>query len=327
MNKALTCAALGAMIMTQGTAVAADAPQVPAAPVLKAAAAQSAARWGDKRDGRWSGGAQAPGGWSAYRKPFTGFALPPYWMNPQFYIGNFEAYGLSQPAPGYGWSRYYDDAVLTDASGRVYDSVSGLDWEKSSAADTQWAENYQDSYGYADPRPYGAPMPVEPVRRKKGIGAGEIVGAVAGAAVGGVAGALIAGKGERLAGALIGGGVGALAGQAIGNETSKHRGRHHRPDYGRPGYGYDYRGPHWGGGYGGYGYPGYGYPAYGYGYGYGQPGCAPGWYCPPPITITTYKPVTTTSVREYVTYRTVAVKRPARRTYVKPRPRPRCVCK
>src|SRR3546814_16303073 len=41
------------------------------------------------------------------------------------------AYGLSVPPAGYGWSRYYDDAVLTDRSGRVYAYRSGIDWNRS----------------------------------------------------------------------------------------------------------------------------------------------------------------------------------------------------
>src|SRR3546814_2580957 len=38
---------------------------------------------------------------------------------------------LSVPPAGYGWSRYYDDAVLTDRYGRVYAYRSGIDWNRS----------------------------------------------------------------------------------------------------------------------------------------------------------------------------------------------------
>src|SRR3546814_20039107 len=41
------------------------------------------------------------------------------------------AYGLSVPPAGYGWSRYYDDAVLTDRYGRVYAYRSDIDWNRS----------------------------------------------------------------------------------------------------------------------------------------------------------------------------------------------------
>src|SRR3546814_8416899 len=55
----------------------------------------------------------------SYRRPVSGFTLPRYWIQPTFHIANYPAYGLSVPPAGYGWSRYYDDAVLTDRYGRV----------------------------------------------------------------------------------------------------------------------------------------------------------------------------------------------------------------
>lgn len=165
---------------------------------------------------------------SAYVRPAYGYQLPQYWMAPAYFIADPRAYGLAPPAAGFGWSRYYDDAVLTDQWGRVYDSRPNYDWHGRggrSSHDTDAA-----------------------------------IAGVGGAAVGAVAGNLIAGTGSRLAGSLIGGGVGALAGLAIEAATAKHRRDHrgyHDRDYGY-GDGY-YRhdrtyGPHWGG--------------YGYGYGY-----------------------------------------------------------
>lgn len=88
-----------------------------------------ASRWGNQVDGRWYAGAQAPGGWAAYHRPAYGFALPTYWMQPTFYIADFDGYGLPMPQSGYGWSRYYDDAVLTDGYGRVYAVRTGLAWD------------------------------------------------------------------------------------------------------------------------------------------------------------------------------------------------------
>ncbi|HEX7782644.1 MAG TPA: RcnB family protein [Sphingobium sp.] len=87
-------------------------------------------RWGSRVDGRWRAGRDAPGGWAAYRRPVRGFALPRYWVQPGFYIANYGAYGLPAPGYGYGWSRYYDDAVLTDQYGSVYDSRSDIQWER-----------------------------------------------------------------------------------------------------------------------------------------------------------------------------------------------------
>lgn len=66
-----------------------------------------------------------------YRRPFRGFVLPRYWVQPTFYVANFRNYGLSAPMAGYNWSRYYDDAVLTDSRGYVQDYRSGVNWNNS----------------------------------------------------------------------------------------------------------------------------------------------------------------------------------------------------
>lgn len=66
-----------------------------------------------------------------YRRPHRGFILPRYWVQPTFYLNNFGSYGLTAPSNGYYWSRYYDDAVLTDNRGYVQDYRSGIDWDAS----------------------------------------------------------------------------------------------------------------------------------------------------------------------------------------------------
>ena len=111
-------------------------------------------RWGGAIGGRWHAGVHAPGGWNAYRRPWRGWTLPRYWIAPSFFIGDFASYGLARPPLGYHWSRYYDDAVLIDDSGRVWDSVSGIEWDGD--------DGYSD-YGYAEDEPagrdYGADYP------------------------------------------------------------------------------------------------------------------------------------------------------------------------
>ncbi|MEH6757703.1 MAG: RcnB family protein [Parasphingorhabdus sp.] len=74
-----------------------------------------------------------------YLRPHRGFRLPSTFIQPSFYIANYGNYGLRQPSYGYGWSRYYDDAVLTDRSGIVYDSVNNLDWDR-------YNQGYNDGY-------------------------------------------------------------------------------------------------------------------------------------------------------------------------------------
>jgi Ni/Co efflux regulator RcnB len=342
-----------ALAMTPGAANAGKGPRGMNAgtPHMGAPHVGNQGRWMNKRDGRWMGGWNAPGGWNGYRPASRGYILPSYWVSPSFYIGNYARYGFSQPQNGYGWSRYYDDAVLTDRDGRVYDSVRGFDWDRYGDDNEVYAEDYSDSYGYRDD-----------VRREAPRGRDNgIAGAVVGGVVGAVAGNVIAGRGERLAGSLIGGGVGALAGTAIASASGKHRGhglfgkRHRNRDYNDRRYddryddrnqSYDYRygrdddgryadrgyddrnyggrygrgGPHWGHHGRGNGQVIYrGAPSYGYGYGGGE------------VTVISVQsaPVvtTTTTTSEEVIYAAAARKRVY---HARPKrvwkPRPQCVC-
>lgn len=63
-----------------------------------------------------------------YRRPHRGLMLPRFWVQPTFYVSNYRSYGLIAPSNGYYWTRYYDDAVLTDSRGYVHDYRSGIDW-------------------------------------------------------------------------------------------------------------------------------------------------------------------------------------------------------
>ncbi|UVO54847.1 RcnB family protein [Sphingomonas sp. SUN039] len=218
---------------------------------------------------RWGA---VPGGWGAYRAPAYGYTLPPYWTAPTYYISDYGAFGLPAPAWGFGWSRYYDDMVLTDRWGRVYDWRDGRDMRG-------------DDRGDYRPRK----------RDKSGI-----VGAVIGGAVGALTGNLIAGAGSRLAGSLIGGGLGALAGQAI--DSGKIGGRDGYDDgrYGRGGHyggGYRMQGPHWSMGESGGGYYG---------------GCGCGQTVTTTTTTTYAMPVVTRRVSYVTEYVRVPVKQRVR---------------
>jgi Ni/Co efflux regulator RcnB len=104
-------------------------------------------RWGNRTNGRWFAGFSAPGGWNGYRSPFRGYTLPSYWVNPTYSISNFGTYGLYAPMTGYGWSRYYDDAVLRDQRGYVQDYRTGIDWNR-------YEGGYAPDNGYRQPE-YG----------------------------------------------------------------------------------------------------------------------------------------------------------------------------
>ncbi len=102
-------------------------------------------RWGGHVGGRWWGGWRAPGGWGAYRRPVRGFILPSYWLSSNWYVNDWGSYGLPAPQSGYNWSRYYDDAVLIDGRGSVYDTIGGVNWDGSDDAGTDYA--YDDGQG------------------------------------------------------------------------------------------------------------------------------------------------------------------------------------
>lgn len=156
-----------------------------------------------------------------YQRPSYGFQLPQQWMSPEHVI-DYREHRLDRPAPGFGWSRYYNDMVLTDQWGRVYD-VAGFD-----DGGHRGGGHHGGRFGSRD--------------------TDGLAGGVTGAAVGAVAGNLIAGAGSRLAGSLIGGGVGALAGLAIEAAISKKGKRHDRHGDFEEGRFHRGAGSHWGGG-------------------------------------------------------------------------------
>ena len=139
-------------------------------------------RWGHRIGGRWFAGFHAPGGWNGYRAPYRGYTLPTYWVQPSYRIVNFPTYGLYAPQTGQGWSRYYDDAVLTDSRGYVQDYRSNIPWDRYDGGYA--AEDYSEAdYGpamgadrgvyYGDERVYsgnGNPPPPPPVVYQQGTG-------------------------------------------------------------------------------------------------------------------------------------------------------------
>jgi len=89
-----------------------------------------------------------------------GFVINPFWFAPQFYIGNWQAYGFAAPGADQRWVRYYDDAYLIDGGGRVLDERYGVDWDRYGedwadqdgipAYRGDWREDGEDGEDYAD---------------------------------------------------------------------------------------------------------------------------------------------------------------------------------
>ncbi|MEP9357856.1 RcnB family protein [Sphingomonas sp. KR3-1] len=120
-------------------------------------------RWGGQVNGRWYAGAQAPGGWNNYRRMGRGGHLPNYWMGSGFRIPDYLNWGLAAPPYGYFWVRYYDDAVLVDDRGDVWDSVDGINWADADAYADSGA-SYSNSYSYSNATVgAGYRQPIQPV--------------------------------------------------------------------------------------------------------------------------------------------------------------------
>lgn len=144
-------------------------PSAPLAPAELSPAPQASTpplRWGSRVDGRWSGGGNAPGGWAAYRRPARGYRVPSYWLAPRFYVADWRRYGLAQPRPGYGWSRYYDDAVMIDRVGTVLEYRGGLDWDGPGFGEDV------PQVAYDDPSYRAGPERRVIIRRERGPGYG-----------------------------------------------------------------------------------------------------------------------------------------------------------
>lgn len=82
---------------------------------------------GNFRMHRWG---PNPGPNFRYGRLRRGGFINSYWFAPQFYIGNWGAYGFAAPGDDQRWVRYYDDAYLVDGDGRVMDTRYGVRWDR-----------------------------------------------------------------------------------------------------------------------------------------------------------------------------------------------------
>lgn len=82
--------------------------------------------------GNWNHGGgnwNHQGGWNHARFR-RGHVLPRFWLSPTFFVSNWNSYGFGRPGYGQNWVRYYDDALLVDSSGRIYDTAYDVDWDR-----------------------------------------------------------------------------------------------------------------------------------------------------------------------------------------------------
>jgi Ni/Co efflux regulator RcnB len=91
-------------------------------------------------------------GWKRFGR---GHVIPPHFRNRQFFVHNWQSFGWPAPMPGGQWIRYYDDALLIDAHGRVMDSRYGWDWDRRGGHmaydEGRYDEGYDEDYaGYDD---------------------------------------------------------------------------------------------------------------------------------------------------------------------------------
>ncbi len=115
MNRLALCL-LATSALLPGAALAQDPSDPPPEAVEAEAAADAQARAEARREYR------------NYRRLERGAVVPNRWWAPEFVIADWNSYGLFQPAPGHRWVRYYDDALLIDGYGRIWDGRYGLDW-------------------------------------------------------------------------------------------------------------------------------------------------------------------------------------------------------
>jgi Ni/Co efflux regulator RcnB len=82
-----------------------------------------------------------------FRRIQRGGVVPRFWWGPQVQVRNWSMYGFPQPFAGGRWIRYYDDALLIDGDGRVYDERPNWDWDRDGDS---WSYDDEGVPVYAD---------------------------------------------------------------------------------------------------------------------------------------------------------------------------------
>lgn len=109
-----------------------------------------------------------------YRHIDRGGMVPQRWWGPRVQVRNWRMYGFPQPFAGGRWIRYYDDALLIDGYGRVYDSRPGWDWDRygerwdyeDDGVPVYAEEGMADGYGYSERYEHREMVPGPQVRQR-----------------------------------------------------------------------------------------------------------------------------------------------------------------
>lgn len=106
------------------------------------------------RAGEWRSHWRARGGrdaWVGGFRPRRGLVIPRIFASPTYFVSDWWRYGLAEPRYGQRWVRYYDDAVLIDDRGYIYDTAPGVDWDDYGAG---YDDEYYDRDADWGPAPY-----------------------------------------------------------------------------------------------------------------------------------------------------------------------------
>jgi Ni/Co efflux regulator RcnB len=93
-------------------------------------------------------GPMHPGMQGQMRHVQRGGRVPPAWANQRFEVRDWRRFGFPAPFAGGRWIRFYDDALLIDGGGLVYDSRPDWRWDGDAE------ERGQEEHGYEE-RGYG----------------------------------------------------------------------------------------------------------------------------------------------------------------------------
>jgi Ni/Co efflux regulator RcnB len=105
----------------------------------------------------WQGAAPQWHDHGDYHRPVRGWKVPKHYRDGHYAVADWRGWGFGQPGPGMSWIRYYDDALLIDADGRVVDSRMGVNWDGGYRGGAYAGGAYPAGPAYGYPGAYPPP--------------------------------------------------------------------------------------------------------------------------------------------------------------------------